>query len=136
MSFRTLYQQCIRSRVNFFSEYHVLDLIISEGRAAGVVARDIRTGTIHVFHGKAVIIATGGYGRAFKVTSNSLSGTGDGVAQAFRSGIPLEDTEFYQFHPTGIYRLGILITEGARGEGGILIRRYYLALQTRAHHAF
>ncbi|HLH74254.1 MAG TPA: succinate dehydrogenase flavoprotein subunit [Chloroflexota bacterium] len=121
MILQTLYQQSIRTGVNFFSEFHALDLIISDGRAAGVVAREIKTGQLHVFHGKAVIIATGGYGRAFKVTSNSLSGTGDGVALAFRRGIPFEDAEFYQFHPTGIYRMGILITEGARGEGGILI---------------
>ena len=121
MILQTLFQQSIRTGVNFFSEFHVLDLIIADGRAAGVVAREIKTGQLHVFRGKAVIISTGGYGRAFKVTSNALAGTGDGVALAFRRGIPLEDAEFYQFHPTGIYRMGILITEGARGEGAILI---------------
>src|SRR5579884_2784009 len=121
MILQTLYQQCIKSEVNFFNEFHVLDLILSEGRAAGVVARNIQTGELHVFHSKVVIFATGGYGRAFKVTSNALAGTGDGVAICYRRGIPLEDVEFYQFHPTGMYRLGFLITEGARGEGAILI---------------
>lgn len=121
MILQTLYQQCIKTGVNFFNEFHVLDLILSEGRAAGVVARSIQTGELHVFRSTVVIIATGGYGRAFKVTSNALAGTGDGVAICFRRGIPLEDVEFYQFHPTGMYRLGFLITEGARGEGAILI---------------
>lgn len=121
MILQTLYQQCIKHQVNFFNEFHVLDLILSEGRAAGVVARDIATGELHVFHSKAVIVGTGGYGRAFKVTSNALAGTGDGVAICYRRGIPLEDLEFYQFHPTGMYRLGFLITEGARGEGAVLL---------------
>lgn len=121
MILQTLYQQCIKSHVHFYNEYHVLDLIQSQGRIAGVVARNILTGALEIFHSKAVIIATGGYGRAFKVTSNSLSNTGDGVAIAYRAGIPLEDVEFYQFHPTGMYKMGILITEGARGEGAILL---------------
>lgn len=121
MILQTLYQQCIKSQVHFYNEYHVLDLIQSQGRIAGVVARNILTGALEIFHSKAVIIATGGYGRAFKVTSNSLSNTGDGVAIAYRAGIPLEDVEFYQFHPTGMYKMGILITEGARGEGAILL---------------
>jgi succinate dehydrogenase / fumarate reductase flavoprotein subunit len=121
MILQTLYQQCIKAEVTFFNEFHVLDVILSEGRAAGVVARNIATGELHIFHSKVVIVATGGYGRAFKVTSNALAGTGDGVALCYRAGIPLEDVEFYQFHPTGMYRMGILITEGARGEGAILL---------------
>ena len=121
MILQTLYQQCIKARVNFFNEFHVLDLILSEGRVAGVVARDIQTGDLHVFHCKAVVFGTGGYGRAFRITSNSLAGTGDGVAVCYRAGIPLEDVEFYQFHPTGMYRMGFLITEGARGEGAVLL---------------
>ncbi|HVC35476.1 MAG TPA: succinate dehydrogenase flavoprotein subunit [Chloroflexota bacterium] len=121
MILQTLYQQCIKAQVNFYNEFHVLDLLLSEGRAAGVVAREIESGDLHVFQSKAVIIATGGYGRAFRVTSNALAGTGDGVAMAYHAGIPLEDVEFYQFHPTGMYRMGILITEGARGEGAILL---------------
>jgi succinate dehydrogenase / fumarate reductase flavoprotein subunit len=121
MILQTLYQQCIRTEVNFFSEFHVLDFILADGRAAGVVAREIRTGALHVFHARAVIVGTGGYGRAFKVTSNALANTGDAVAQLYRRGLPLEDMEFYQFHPTGLYRLGILLTEGARGEGAVLL---------------
>jgi succinate dehydrogenase / fumarate reductase flavoprotein subunit len=121
MILQTLYQQCIKRQVTFFNEFHVLDLIIADGRAAGVVAWNIQSGGLHIFHAKAVIIATGGFGRIFKVTSNALAGTGDGVALALRRGIPLEDMEFYQFHPTGMYRLGVLITEGARGEGGFLL---------------
>jgi succinate dehydrogenase / fumarate reductase flavoprotein subunit len=121
MILQTLYQQSIKTGVNFFSEFQVLDLIISEGRIAGVVAWEIKTGQLHVFHSKVVILATGGYGKAFRVTSNAHSCTGDLVAQVYRNGLPLEDMEFYQFHPTGIYRLGYLITEGARGEGAILL---------------
>jgi succinate dehydrogenase / fumarate reductase flavoprotein subunit len=121
MILQTLYQQSIKTGVNFFSEFHVLDVIFSDGRAAGVVARDVRTGRMHVFHAKVVILATGGYGRAFRVTSNALANTGDSVAQVFRHGLPLEDLEFYQFHPTGLYRLGILLSEAARGEGAILL---------------
>src|SRR5215211_5862381 len=86
----------------------------------GVVALDVSSGDLHIFHGKAVLFATGGYGRVFKITSNALASTGDGMALAYRRGIPLEDMEMYQFHPTGIYRLGILLSEAARGEGGIL----------------
>ncbi len=121
MILQTLYQQSIKTGVTFFSEFHVLDLILAEGRAAGVVARDVRTGCLHLFHSRVVILATGGYGRIFKVTSNALANTGDGVALVYRRGLPLEDMEFYQFHPTGLYRRGILLTEGARGEGAILL---------------
>jgi succinate dehydrogenase / fumarate reductase flavoprotein subunit len=117
----TLYQQSIKNDVQFFDEYHMLDLLLTDdGVCNGVVALDVRTGEVHVFHAKAVILATGGFGRVFKITSNAMAATGDGCALAFRRGIPLEDMEFYQFHPTGIYKLGILLTEGARGEGGIL----------------
>ncbi|WP_022836669.1 succinate dehydrogenase flavoprotein subunit [Salisaeta longa] len=117
----TLYDQCTRKGVRFYEEFQVLDLIMNDdGEPAGVVAYEILTGEIHTFHAKVVCFATGGYGRAFKTTSNAHAGTGDGMAIMLRKGIPLEDMEFVQFHPTGLYRLGILITEGARGEGGIL----------------
>ncbi|MHB1005451.1 MAG: succinate dehydrogenase flavoprotein subunit [Chloroflexota bacterium] len=120
MILQTVYQQCIKNEVNFYDELFALDLLIQDGVCQGVVAVDLRTGEIHTFHAKAVLFATGGYGRAYKVTSNAISFTGDGVALAYRRGVPWEDPEFFQFHPTGIYKLGILITEGARGEGGIL----------------
>ncbi|HLU26515.1 MAG TPA: succinate dehydrogenase flavoprotein subunit [Longimicrobiales bacterium] len=121
MILQTLYQQCIKNRVTFFDEYQVMDVILSEGRAAGVVAYQIRTGDLHIFRAKAVLFATGGFGRMFEVTSNALAFTGDGPAIVYRRGIPLEDMEFFQFHPTGIAKLGILITEGVRGEGGVLV---------------
>ncbi len=121
MILQTLYQQCIKNHVNFFDEFQVLDLLIENGEAAGVVAVELATGELHVFHAKAVIFATGGHGRIWEITSNAYSFTGDGPAILMRRGIPLEDMEFFQFHPTGIYRLGILITEGVRGEGGILV---------------
>jgi succinate dehydrogenase / fumarate reductase flavoprotein subunit len=121
MILQTLYQQCIKNNVTFFDEYHVLDIIIEEGVARGVVAVEIATGEIHVFHAKAVLFAAGGWGKVWRVTSNAHTLTGDGPAIALRRGIPLEDMEFFQFHPTGIYKMGILITEGVRGEGGVLI---------------
>lgn len=121
MILQTLYQQCIKNNVTFFDEFQVLDLIMSEGKAAGVVAIELATGDLHVFHAKAVIIATGGWGRMWEVTSNAYAYTGDGAAMVLRKGLPLQDMEFFQFHPTGIYKLGILITEGVRGEGGVLI---------------
>lgn len=121
MILQTLYQQCIRRDVNFYDEYHVLDLLISpDNQVAGVVAYDIDQGDLHVFHAKAVIFATGGHGRVWEITSNAHSLTGDGPAIALRKGLPLEDMEFFQFHPTGIYKMGILITEAVRGEGGVL----------------
>ena len=121
MILQTLYQQGIKHQVNFFNEVMMLDLLLTDdGVCTGIVGMDILTGEIHVFHAKAVLLATGGFGRVFKVTSNALSLTGDGCAIAFRRGLPLEDMEFYQFHPTGIYRLGILLSEAVRGEGGIL----------------
>ena len=121
MILQTLYQQCIKNKVNFYDEYHVVDVLISNGVAAGVVAVELATGEYHTFHAKAVIFATGGHGRIWEITSNAYAYTGDGVAITLRRGIPAQDMEFFQFHPTGIYRLGILITEGVRGEGGVLV---------------
>ena len=123
MILQTVYQQCIKHEVNFFNEFFLLDLLIKDGVCQGVVALDIRTGEINTFHAKAVLFATGGYGRIYKITSNALTFTGDGNAVAYRRGVPWEDPEFFQFHPTGIYKMGILITEGARGEGGVLRNR-------------
>ncbi len=121
MILQTLYQQCIKNRVNFFDEFHVVDLIYQDGVCSGVVAYEIDTGELHIFHGKAVFFATGGWGKVWSITSNAFTLTGDGNAICLRRGIPQEDMEFFQFHPTGIYRMGILITEGVRGEGGVLI---------------
>lgn len=121
MILQTLYQNCLKNKVNFFDEYQAVELLMNEGKAVGVVAVELLTGELHVFHAKTVIIATGGHGRIFEVTSNAYAYTGDGVAMVLRKGLPLEDMEFFQFHPTGIYKLGILITEGVRGEGGVLI---------------
>jgi len=120
MILQTLYQQSIKDRVNFFNEFHVLDLILEGGECRGVVAYELATGQLHTFHAKATIVATGGNGRIFKVTSNAHALTGDLTSIAYRRGLPIEDPEFYQFHPTGLYKLGVLLTEGARGEGGIL----------------
>ncbi|MCS7038231.1 MAG: FAD-dependent oxidoreductase, partial [Caldilineales bacterium] len=122
MILQTLYQQCLKHNVQFYDEYQVMDLLFADdGRVAGVVAYEIATGELHVFHGKAVLFATGGFGRLWKITSNAHSLTGDGNAITLRRGIPQEDMEFFQFHPTGIRGMGILITEGVRGEGGVLI---------------
>jgi succinate dehydrogenase / fumarate reductase flavoprotein subunit len=123
MILQTCYQQCIKNQVHFYDEYHVLDLLIEQGRCAGVVAICLATGELHTFHAKAVLFATGGCGKMFRVTSNAHSLTGDGMAVAYRRGIPLEDMEFFQFHPTGIYKMGILLSEAARGEGAILRNR-------------
>ena len=124
MILQTLYQNCVKEGVEFFNEFYVLDLLLNEvdgvKKTAGVVAYELATGEIHVFQAKAVIFASGGCGKFFKVTSNAHTLTGDGQAVAWRRGLPLEDMEFFQFHPTGIWRMGILLTEGARGEGGIL----------------
>ncbi|HKK28210.1 MAG TPA: succinate dehydrogenase flavoprotein subunit [Gemmatimonadota bacterium] len=117
---QTLYQQCVRHDVKFFNEFHVVDLLIEDDTCRGVVALELATGELHVFRAKAVLLATGGHGRVWEITSNAVTLTGDGLALVARKGLPLEDLEFYQFHPTGIYRMGILITEGVRGEGGIL----------------
>ncbi len=121
MILQTLYQQCIKNNVRFFDEFHVLDLLINRNATAGVVALELATGELHVFQAKAVIFATGGHGRIWEITSNAYAYSGDGPAIFLRRGLPLEDMEFFQFHPTGIYKLGILITEGVRGEGGVLI---------------
>jgi succinate dehydrogenase / fumarate reductase flavoprotein subunit len=121
MILQTLYQQCIKNKVNFFDEFHVVDLIMNNGRPAGVVAIELGSGELHIFHAKAILFATGGWGKLWQITSNAHTLTGDGNAVLLRRGIPMQDMEFYQFHPTGIYRLGILITEGVRGEGGILL---------------
>jgi len=121
MILQTLYQQCIKNNVNFFDEFQVVDLIFEEGECRGVVAYEILTGELHVFHAKGVMIATGGWGRVWSVTSNALTLTGDLNAILLRNGYPMEDMEFFQFHPTGLHKLGILITEAVRGEGGVLI---------------
>ena len=121
MILQTMYQQAIKNQVRFFNEYLVLDFLVSDGQACGVVALEIRTGEIHTFHAKAVLFATGGYGRAWRITSNAFACTGDGMAIAYRRGVPLEDMEMYQFHPTGIYKVGVLLSEAARGEGGRLL---------------
>ncbi len=120
MILQTLYQQSIKHHVTFFNEFHVLDIILEGGACLGVVAYELATGELHTFHAKSTIIATGGNGRMFKVTSNAHALTGDLMAIAYRRGIPMEDPEFFQFHPTGLYRIGVLLTEGARGEGGVL----------------
>jgi len=121
MILQTLYQQSIKNKVTFYDEFQVLDLIMTDEGVAGIVALEIATGEMHVFHAKSVIFATGGWGRVWEITSNAYAYTGDGVAITLRRGIPAQDMEFFQFHPTGIYKMGILITEGVRGEGGVLI---------------
>ena len=123
MILQTLYQQCIKNNVVFFDEFFVLDALIDNNKCNGVVAMELSTGEIHTFQSKAVLFATGGFGRIFKTTSNAYANTGDSPALLARTGVPMEDMEFYQFHPTGIYGMGILITEGVRGEGGILRNR-------------
>ena len=120
MILQTLYQQCVKEQIDFFNEFYVLDLALNEGTTAGVVAYELATGDLHVFRAKAVLFASGGFGKVFKVTSNAHTLTGDGMGIVYRKGLPLEDMEFFQFHPTGIWKMGILLTEGARGEGGIL----------------
>ncbi|MFE6055738.1 succinate dehydrogenase flavoprotein subunit [Kitasatospora sp. NPDC056446] len=120
MILQTLFQNCVKHGVEFFNEFYVLDLLINDGKTSGVVAYELATGEIHVFQAKSVVFASGGTGKFFKVSSNAHTLTGDGQALVYRRGLPLEDMEFFQFHPTGIWRMGILLTEGARGEGGIL----------------
>ncbi len=119
----TLYDQCLRHNVKFYSEHHVLSLAFEGRRCIGVITYDISSGELNLIAAKAVLLATGGCGRIYKTTSNSFASTGDGLNLAFQSGIPLEDMEFVQFHPTGLYPLGILMSESARGEGGILRNR-------------
>ncbi|MFB2555186.1 succinate dehydrogenase flavoprotein subunit [Herbiconiux liangxiaofengii] len=124
MILQTLFQNCVKLGINFFNEYYVLDLVMTKvdgvDKPSGVVAFELSTGEIHVFQAKAVIFATGGFGKIYKTTSNAHTLTGDGVGIIWRKGLPLEDMEFFQFHPTGLAGLGILLTEGARGEGAIL----------------
>lgn len=120
MILQTLFQNCVKLGIEFYNEFYVLDLIMNEGKAAGVVAYELATGDLHIFHAKSVVFATGGFGKIYKTTSNAHTLTGDGVGIVWRKGIPLEDMEFFQFHPTGLAGLGILLTEGARGEGAIL----------------
>jgi len=124
MILQTLYQQCVARGVNFFNEFQVLDVAFegegADRRVAAAVAYEVATGDIHVFQTKAVLFASGGFGKIFKISSNAHSLTGDGPGLLYRRGIPLEDMEMFQFHPTGIYKLGILLSEAARGEGGIL----------------
>ncbi|HEY4687761.1 MAG TPA: succinate dehydrogenase flavoprotein subunit [Anaerolineae bacterium] len=121
MILQTLYQQCIKQNVKFFDEFQMIDLLVEGNVCRGIVAVEILTGEMHVFHAKAVLLAIGGFGRIYQVTSNAHSLTGDGVAIALRRGLPLEDMEFFQFHPTGIYKMGILLSEALRGEGAIFI---------------
>ncbi|CAN5278298.1 succinate dehydrogenase flavoprotein subunit [soil metagenome] len=124
MILQTLYQNCVRLGINFFNEYYVLDMVMTtvDGveQPSGVVAYELATGDLHVFQSKAIIFATGGFGKIFKTTSNAHTLTGDGVGIIWRKGLPLEDMEFFQFHPTGLAGLGILLSEAARGEGAIL----------------
>ncbi len=124
MILQTLYQNCVKLGIEFYNEFYVLDLVMNEvdgvKRPAAVVAYELATGELHVFQGKSIVFATGGFGKIFKTTSNAHTLTGDGVGIIYRKGLPLEDMEFYQFHPTGLAGLGILLSEAARGEGGIL----------------
>jgi len=121
MILQTLYQNCIKQKVNFFNEFFVTDVLVQDGVCQGVVAIEMATSEVHVFHSKAVMIASGGFGKIFQVTSNAHTLTGDPVAALYRRGLPLEDMEFFQFHPTGIYKMGILLSEAARGEGAIFL---------------
>jgi succinate dehydrogenase / fumarate reductase flavoprotein subunit len=119
----TLFEQCIKHGVRFYSEFQVVHLIVKDNVCRGIVAWDLQHGGLHLFRAKAVMFATGGYGRAYKITTNAHANTGDGLNLFLRAGLPLEDMEFVQFHPTGIYRNGILMTEGARGEGAYLLNK-------------
>ncbi|HEX6364986.1 MAG TPA: succinate dehydrogenase flavoprotein subunit [Agromyces sp.] len=124
MILQTLFQNCVRLGIEFYNEYYALDLVMTEvdgvEQPSGIVAYELATGELHVFQAKAIIFATGGFGKIYKTTSNAHTLTGDGVGIIWRKGLPLEDMEFFQFHPTGLAGLGILLTEGARGEGAIL----------------
>lgn len=116
----TLYFEVVRKGIKIYPEFHMLDIVIKDNQVAGLTVYELATGEVHFFHCRAVMLATGGFGRVYRTTSNAFANTGDGVYLAYRSGIPLEDMEFVQFHPTGIYGLGVLISEAARGEGGVL----------------
>ena len=116
-----LYEQSQLQKITFLPEFHVLDIVVEDGRSKGVVALEIGKGDLHVFNARATLVASGGYGRVFKTTSNAIASTGECLDILFTAGLPLEDMEFFQFHPTGLFGLGILVTEGARGEGGVLV---------------
>ena len=117
----TLYQQNVKARTNFFVEWMALDLIRdADGDCVGVTALEMETGDLHILEAKTVLLATGGAGRIFEASTNAFINTGDGLGMAARAGIPLEDMEFWQFHPTGVAGAGVLLTEGCRGEGAIL----------------
>ncbi|MBM3287059.1 MAG: succinate dehydrogenase flavoprotein subunit [Candidatus Eisenbacteria bacterium] len=117
----TLYEQCVKRGVRFYTEFYVTQLIVRDGACLGVVAWDLTNGGLHIFHSRATMLATGGYARAWQITTNAHANTGDGLSHILRAGLPLEDMEFVQFHPTGLYPHGILISEAARGEGGYLV---------------
>ncbi len=119
----TLFGEAVKRGIKAYSEFNLVDLIYEQGAVAGVVAYEFATGELHTFHAKAVLLATGGFGKVFRTTSNCHANTGDGAYLAYRAGVPLQDMEFVQFHPTGIYGLGVLISEAARGEGGTLKNR-------------
>jgi succinate dehydrogenase / fumarate reductase flavoprotein subunit len=121
MILQTLYQNCIKQKVQFFDEFQMIDLLIADGKCNGIVAVCLDTGELHVFHSKGTLLATGGFGKMWKVTSNAHSLTGDAPAAVLRRHLPLEDMEFFQFHPTGVYKLGILLSEAARGEGAVFL---------------
>jgi len=121
----TLYQQNVKANTNFFVEWMALDLVRDQdGDVLGVTAMEIETGEVMMFHARATLLATGGAGRIFQSSTNAFINTGDGLGMAARAGIPLEDMEFFQFHPTGVYGAGVLITEGVRGEGGYLLNKH------------
>ena len=117
----TLASEASRRGIKVYSEFYLIDLLLEKGRAVGISIYELATGEVHVLHARAILLATGGFGKVYKTTSNCFANTGDGVYLAYRSGVPLQDMEFVQFHPTGIYGLGVLISEAARGEGGVLL---------------
>jgi succinate dehydrogenase / fumarate reductase flavoprotein subunit len=123
MMLHTLYDQCIKDNVRFYSEFYVMDILVKDGIVRGLVAYDMTGGHYVTIYAKVVMFGTGGYGRAFKITSNAHANTGDGLGIVLRAGLALEDMEFVQFHPTGVYRYGILVSEGARGEGAYLLNK-------------
>jgi succinate dehydrogenase / fumarate reductase flavoprotein subunit len=121
MILHTLYDQCVKNNVRFYPEFYMTDLLVKDNVVRGVIAYDMTNGQYVTFHAKVVMFGTGGYGRAFRITSNAHANTGDGLGVVLRAGLALEDMEFVQFHPTGVYKYGILVSEGARGEGAYLL---------------
>src|SRR6185503_18000164 len=120
----TLYQGNVRANTHFFVEWMALDLIRdASGQVLGVTALEMETGEMYVLHARATLFATGGAGRVYAASTNAFINTGDGLGMAARAGLPLEDMEFWQFHPTGVAGAGVLITEGVRGEGGYLLNK-------------